>query len=122
MDDSSGGDMPSDDSSGGVDMKSLVQALSSDQKAQLLSLLVSGDQKPSGDKGMMPDKLSIEKGGIGPGEDEEIQEQLGGDHESEDDIADSMLSSSDKMRAARGDSPRNLSERMKFELAKKKQK
>jgi hypothetical protein len=57
---------------------------------------------------------------MGPGEEAELEEMsLGGEHESESEIAESMIGSSDKMRAERGDQPRNLGERMKFDLAKK---
>ncbi len=101
---------------GGMNMQSLVSALSDDQKSQLLSLLVAGD------KGQSPapkDPMAIEKGGMGPGEESEIEDSLGDGHESEDDLAESMISSSDKMRSANGDKPRNLSERMKFDLASK---
>lgn len=104
----------------GMDMKSLVSALSDDQKMQLLKMLVSGSEA----REEAPTKMtaqSIEKGGMGPGEEEELEEasELGGEHESEDEIAESMLSSGDKYRAQRGDSPRNLGERMKFGLASK---
>ncbi len=100
----------------GLNMKSLVSALSDEQKSQLLSLLVSGD-KPQ--EGASQDSVAIEKGAMGPGEEAEIEESLGDGHESEDEIAESMVASSDKLRAERGDKPRNLSERMKFDLAKK---
>ena len=100
----------------GVDMKSLVQALSPDQKAQLLSILVSGEKGSAKPAESAP---QIEEGEMGPGEESEIQEELGEGHESEDEIAQSMISSSDKMRSDRGDRPRNLGERMKFDLAKK---
>lgn len=110
---------PAPQKGGGMDMKSLVSALSDDQKMQLLKMLVSGD----GDK-EAPSKMtaqSIEKGGMGPGEEEELEEasDLGGEHESEEEIAESLLSSGDKYRADRGDKPRNLGERMKFGLASK---
>lgn len=101
------------ESGGGVDMKSLVQALSPEQKNQLLSLLVGQGKS----EGPTPDK--IEEGAMGPGEAEEIEESLGDGHESEDEIAESFLASSDKMRAEAGDKPRNLSERVKFGLATK---
>lgn len=103
--------------SGGVDMKSLVNALSSEQKAQLLSLLVGkGAEAP---QAKPSDSMAIEKGGMGPGEKEEIEEDLGDGHESEDEIAESLVANSDKMRAERGDKPRNLGERMRFGLANK---
>lgn len=107
-------------SKGGVDIKSLVSVLSEDQKMQLLKMLVSGSK----DSEQAPTKMnaqSIEKGGMGPGEEEELEEatNLGGEHESEDEIAESLLSSGDKYRAERGDNPRNLGERMKFGLASK---
>lgn len=103
------------ESGGGVDMKSLVQALSPEQKSQLLSLLV-GQGKSEG-SGPTPEK--IEEGAMGPGEAEEIEESLGEGHETEDEIAESFLANSDKMRAEAGDKPRNLSERVKFGLATK---
>lgn len=102
---------------GGLNMESLVSALSAEQKSQLLSLLVGG-QKSEGAK--TPE--SIEEGGMGPGEEAEIKASLGEGHESEDEIAEGMISSSDKMRAERGDKPRNLGERMKFDLASKQKK
>ena len=101
--------------SGGVDMKSLVGALSPEQKSQLLSLLV-GSGKSEG-AGATPEK--IEQGAMGPGEAEEIEESLGEGHETEDEIAENFLAHSDKMRAEAGDKPRNLSERVKFNLATK---
>ena len=99
----------------GVDMKSLVGALSQDQKMQLLKILVSSS-------GASPDqgkKLPIEEGGQSPGEEDDLEESLGEGHESEDQIAESMIASSDKMRAGSGEKPRNLGERMKFNLASK---
>lgn len=107
--------MPEEKSSGGMDMKSLVGALSQDQKAQLLSLLVSGGDQSKGKSSIS----EIEQGGMSPGEESDIEESLGDGHESEDDIAESMIASSDKSRAASGDKPRNLGERMKFGLANK---
>src|SRR5260221_357447 len=101
-------------------MQTLVAALSDDQKNQLLSILVKdqGSGKDSQSKPNATDPNAIDKGGMGPGEQEETDEQsqndnnndLGGDHESEDQIAQSMISSSDQMRSGRGDSPRNLGE------------
>lgn len=108
--------MPEEKSSGGMDMKSLVGALSDDQKAQLLSLLVSGNDGAPKKAGNIAD---IEQGGMSPGEESDIEESLGEGHESEDQIAESMIASSDKSRAASGDKPRNLSERVKFGLATK---
>lgn len=99
----------------GLDMKSLIQALSPEQKSQLLSLLVGGGK--SAEKTATPEK--IEEGAMGPGEEAEIEQSLGDGHETEDEIAESFLASSDKMRADRGDKPRNLSERVKFGLANK---
>lgn len=112
--------MPEEKNSGGMDMKSLVGALSQDQKSQLLSLLVSGND--GGNKahpGKAPNISDIEQGGMSPGEQSDIEESLGDGHESEDQIAESMIASSDKNRAAGGDKPRNLGERMKFGLANK---
>lgn len=109
--------MPQEESApeGGMDMKGLVQALSPDQKNQLLQLLVGGEK--GGERSNVP---AIEKGAMGPGEEAELEEEsLGEGHESEDDIAEGMVASSDKMRSERGDQPRNLAERMKFDLAKK---
>jgi len=107
----------------GVGLEGLVKALSADQKSQLLALAVgNGGAKAQGALPQPKGASEIEKGAMGPGEEAEIEESLGGEHESEDDIAESMMSSSDKMRSARGDKPRNLGERMKFDLAKKKQK
>ena len=106
-------------------LQTLVETLSDDQKTQLLSLLVKdqGAQASSEGKSSPVDAKQIEKGGMGPGEQQEVDEMidndLGDGHESEDQIANSMISSSDQMRSARGDSPRNLGERMKFDLAKK---
>lgn len=98
----------------GVDMKSLVGALSEGQKAQLLKLLVNDSPKGK-DESVLP----IEQGGQSPGEEADLEQELGEGHESEDEIAESMISHSDKMRSDRGDNPRNLGERMKFNLASK---
>lgn len=103
---------------GGMDMAGLVDALSPEQKSELLALLVGGEQAPAPAKAAP----AIEKGAMGPGEEAELSESLGDGQESEGEIADSLLSSADSMRAVRGDKPRNLGERMKFDLAKKKQK
>ena len=104
--------------SGGMNMKGLVEALSPEQKGELLKLLVSGGEQAQ--PGMKSgDVASIEKGGMGPGEESELAEMSGEGQESEDEIAEGMISSSDKMRSERGDKPRNLGERVKFDLAKK---
>lgn len=102
---------------GGLNMESLVAALSDQQKSQLLSLLVGGEKQ-----GGAKTPESIEEGGMGPGEEADIEASLGEGHESEAEIAEGMISSSDKMRAERGDKPRNLGERMKFDLASKQKK
>lgn len=97
------------------DLKSLVSSLSDDQKMQLLGILMK-------DQGMGNTKVEIEKGGMGPGEEAELADESdleGDEQESEEDIAESMLSSADKMRAAQGAKPRNLGERMKMNLASK---
>jgi len=98
----------------GMDMKSLVGALSDDQKMQLLKLLVGSS---GGDK--MAPKSPIEEGGQSPGEEDDLEASLGEGHESEDEIAENLLASSDRSRSEAGDKPRNLSERMRFGLAKK---
>lgn len=107
-------EMPQQKKEGG-DLKSLVSSLSDDQKMQLLGILMK-------DQGMGNTKVEIEKGGMGPGEEAELADESdleGEGHESEEQIAESMLSSADKMRASQGAAPRNLGERMKMGLANK---
>lgn len=111
---------PEQDSASGISLESLAQALSPEQKSQLLALLVgSGGEQGKTAPPVQKSSAEIEKGAMGPGEEAELEESLGGDHESEDEIAESMVASSDKMRSERGDKPRNLGERVKFDLAKK---
>ncbi len=115
VEENAGQEMPEPQTKQGGDLKGLVTSLSDDQKMQLLGILMK-------DQGMGSAKVEIEKGASGPGEDAELAhevEDLGGDHESEDEIAESMLSSADKMRAEQGARPRNLSDRMKMGLASK---
>lgn len=106
---------PQGESSG---LKGLVAALDESQKAQLLKMLVS-DQASEGE-----DAPELEKGGMGPGESQELEEYVSEmepeeDHESEDELAESMISSADKSRAEQGVKPRNLGERMRVGLANK---
>lgn len=97
-------------------LKGLVDALSEDQKAELLQLLVK-------DQSANEDAPAIEKGKMGPGEEQELAQYAGddenADHESEDEIAESMLSSADKMRADQGAKPSGLGQRMRMGLANK---
>lgn len=107
-------------------MAGLVDALSEDQKQQLLAMLVKDQASGPAEAG---DTESIAKGAPGPGEMEALADEaegegigmadLGEGHESEDEIAESMISSADKMRADKGVKPRNLGERVKVGLASK---
>lgn len=104
----------------GPDMQGLVQSLSDDQKNQLLSLLVK-DQSQDQPDGQM-DNTQIQQGEMGPGEEAELGQEAmddGSEHESEDQIMESMTSSADKGRVEQGANPRNLGERVKMNLAKK---
>lgn len=98
---------------GSGEMKDLVSQLTDEQKAELMGLL-EAEEAPG------PDARAIEKGAMGPGERRELDESiesdsLGGDHESEEDIMRSMVSTSDDMR----DKPRNLGDRVRMEMSKK---
>lgn len=99
---------------GGGEMKSLLSQLSDEQKSELMGLLEADMDQASADP------RAIEKGAMGPGEREDLAEsveagELGGDHETEEDIMNSMVSTSDEMR----DKPRNLGDRVRMEMSKK---
>lgn len=109
--------MPEKEQSG-EEMKSLVMSLSDDQKQELLGILEADVSQGPGDA------MSIQRGGAGPGERIDVAMEsdgydLGGDHESEEEIGESLMSSADKMRADQGVSGRNLGERVRINLAKK---
>ncbi len=109
-----GGDSVSGDAQ---DLKGLVSSLDDSQKSLLLNILVK-------DKSANESAPALEKGGQGPGEKLELEEFVSDfepdeEHESEDEIMESMVSSADKTRAERGTNPRNLSERVKIGLANK---
>mgnify|MGYP006921296629 CR=1 FL=1 len=97
------------------EMKSLLSQLSDEQKSELMGLLEADMDRSEG-----MDPKMIEKGAMGPGEREDLAEsveagELGGDHETEEDIMNSMVSTSDEMR----DKPRNLGDRVRMEMSKK---
>jgi hypothetical protein len=105
------------ESQGEGDMQGLVESLSDEQKAQLMGLLQQDmSEKPA-------DGPALEKGSAGPGEEQEVaqmaMEDQGDEHESEDEIMESMISSADKGRVEQDVKPRNLAERMKMNLASK---
>ncbi len=109
---------PSAEKSAG--MGQLIDSLSDEQKQMLLKMLVQ-DVMPA-------DTQKIEMGdGMGKGEKMEIEmesEEMDdpyGDYqqESEDEIAESMISSSDMAKADTTAKPRNLGERMRMSLASK---
>lgn len=95
----------------GSGMEGLVASLDDIQKMELLKLL-SADMSEGGDT------REIEKGGMGPGEMAELEEEAGMG-ETEDEIAADMVSSADVTRAEQGTAPRNLGERARIEMAKK---
>lgn len=110
---------PSADQSAG--MGQLIDSLSDEQKQALLKMLVQ-DVLPA-------DTKKIEMGdGMGSGEKMEIEMESEGmeddpygdyKQESEDEIAESMISSSDMAKADTTAKPRNLGERMRMNLASK---
>lgn len=92
------------------EMQSLVAQLDDTQKMELMKLLSA--EMAGGDS------REIEKGGMGPGEMAELEEEAGMG-ETEDEIAADMVSSADMTRAEQGTAPRNLGERARIEMAKK---
>lgn len=99
-------------------LKGLVAALDEAQKAELLKILVKGQEAEGQAQEIGEGKAA------GPGEKLELEEYVSeyepeDAHESEEELMESMVSSADKSRAASDTKPRNLGERMRIGLANK---
>lgn len=94
------------------EMRSLVAQLDDTQKMELMKLL-SADM--AGD-----DSREIEKGGMGPGEMAELEEEAGMGEMTEEDIAnEQFLDESDYRKAESGEVGRGLHEKARLAMAKR---